>query len=147
MEFWFLVLIIAAPILTVSGWLVWVVIFGFIVKKGFDSVASSNTSSSFGGGVGYGDLDALFAQLDQALRAAAASYGGPGASGARLQNLSPQQQLQIQTMLMQAQNRMAQTDALSQQRYETRMADLSGMVASAGIDWTPGSYYKPQGQA
>ena len=43
-------------------------------------------------------------------------------------------------MMLQAQNRMHQLDDLSRQRYETRMADLGGMAASAGIDWSPGSY-------
>ncbi len=139
MEWLFLILIIAVPIISVVGWLFWVLVVGFAAKKTYDAVSSSNMAGAFGAGVGSGDLNAMLAQLDQMLRASAGASSGRGGSGAGLKNMSPEQQLRIQTMLMQAQNQMAQMNALSRQRYETRMADLSGMAASAGIDWTPSS--------
>ena len=48
--------------------------------------------------------------------------------------------LRFQTLLMQAQNQMTQINDISRQRYETRIGELSGMAASAGFDWSPGSY-------
>lgn len=54
--------------------------------------------------------------------------------------LNPQQQAQIAQMLMQAQTQMHQLDDLARQRYESRVGDLMGMAADAGIDWTPPSY-------
>lgn len=140
MEILFIILIIAVPIISVLGWIVWMVVIGFIAKKSFEAASTSKTIGGLGGGIGYGEFDALLAQLDQAMRVASAGQGGPAAGGEGLQNLSPQQQLQIQTMMMSAQNQMAQMDTLGRQRYETRMADLSGMAANAGLDWTPGSY-------
>lgn len=139
MEFWILVLIVAVPILTVLGWLFWFLVFGFIAKKGLDAVASAGAVNTFGAGAGYADLDALFAQVDQALRAASAGSTGAGAHTAGTQHLSLQQQQQIQAMMMQAQNRMSQLDALHQQRYEGRMADINGMAVAAGID--PPTFY------
>lgn len=138
LETWFFILIIVGPILTVLGWLFWVGVVALIAKNAFGGTANSNTRG-FGGEAGYGQMDSLFVQLNQALRAASAGHGARGASTG-LQNLPPKQQLQIQNMLMRAQNQMAQMDALSRQRYETRMGDLTGMAASAGIDWKPGSY-------
>jgi hypothetical protein len=138
LEIWFFILIIAGPVLSVLGWLFWVGVVALIAKNAFGGMANSNTRG-FGSGTGYGHMDALFVQLDQALRAASAGRGAKSAS-AGLQNLSPEQQLQIQKMFMQAQNQMSQMDALSRQRYDTRMGDLTGMAASAGIDWKPGSY-------
>ena len=139
MDALFLILIIAVPILSVLGWLFWMVVIGFAAKKTYDAVSSSNMAGAFGGGMGYRDMDALFAQLDQGLRASAGS-AAQGGSKAAAQSMSPEQRLQIQMMFMRAQNQMRQVDALSRQRYDTRMADLSGMAASAGLDWTPPSY-------
>ena len=54
--------------------------------------------------------------------------------------MSPQQKAQIAQMLTQANTHMNQLNDLSRQRYENRVGDLMGMAASAGIDWTPGSF-------
>ncbi len=135
METWFITLLIVAAIASVVGPIIWFLVVAFVVKKSYD--ASANIGAT---GFGSSELDALIVQLDQMIRAANAA-SGPSPTGApNTANLTPQQQLQIQTMLMQAQNQMTQLDNLGRQRYETRLADLSGMAASAGIDWTPGSY-------
>ena len=127
MEFWFWVLIIAAPILGILAWVFWLVVVWLFFKKTVEVAARSQN-----------ELDMLLAQLDQALRAAAAAQGQAGSGAGGLQ-LPPQQQ-QIYSMLLQAQNQMTQLDSLGRQRYETRLSELSGMASSAGIDWTPGSF-------
>lgn len=135
METWFITLLIGAAIASVVGPIIWFLVVALVVKKSYD--ASVNIGAT---GFGSSELDALIVQLDQMIRAANAA-SGPSPTGApNTANLTPQQQLQIQTMLMQAQNQMTQLDNLGRQRYETRLADLTGMAASAGIDWTPGSY-------
>ena len=135
METWFIILIIGAVIASIVGPIMWILIAAFVVKKSLS--ASTNIGAT---GFGNPDLDTLLVQLDQMIRAANAAPGRSPGGARNTANLSPQQQLQIQAMMMKAQNQMTQLDNLGRQRYETRMADLSGMAASAGIDWTPGSY-------
>lgn len=129
MEFWFWILIIAVPILSILGWVFWIVVGWLFVKKTMDVAAQSQQ-----------EMNLLLSQLDQALRAAATAEGQSASGGGGVQRLPPQQQLQIQSMLLQAKNQMTQLDSVSQQRYEGRLSELSGIAAEAGIDWTPGSY-------
>ena len=124
MESLFWIFLIAAPLLGVLGWVFWIVVGWFFFKRSMDLARSSQD-----------DLGMLLAQLDRSLRAAAEGQSVEIAGGSP--GLPPQQQLQIQGMLLQAQNRMAELDSLSRQRYETRLSELGGMAASAGIDWTP----------
>jgi hypothetical protein len=138
MELWILILLIAVPVLSALGWLIWIIFVGVVAKKAFDAAARSGTAN-LGGLGGSDDFAALLVQLEQSLRVAQGS-GGLDSRGGAAQNLTPQQQLQIQAMLMKAQNQMQQMDVLSRQRYDTKMADLSGMAASAGIDWRPDSF-------
>lgn len=49
-------------------------------------------------------------------------------------------QATIMGQLGQMNNHFSQLDALHRQRYETRVSELHGMAASAGLDWTPPSY-------
>jgi hypothetical protein len=124
--------------LSALGWLIWIIFVGVVAKKAFDAAARSGTAN-LGGLGGSDDFAALLVQLEQSLRVAQGS-GGLDSKGGAAQNLTPQQQLQIQAMLMKAQNQMQQMDALGRQRYDTKMADLAGMAASAGIDWRPDSF-------
>jgi len=132
MEFWILVLIIAGPILSLLGWLFWIGIAAVIAKQGFDVAKASYGTNLFGSN---NQFDALLTQIDQALRTAATRGQATGSN-----SVSTTQQLQLQRMLMDAQNQMKQMDSLSRQRYETRVADLTGMAASAGIDWKPPTF-------
>jgi uncharacterized membrane protein len=126
---WFWVLIIGAGILSVLGPLFWVIVAIVIGRK-------AANSANMALGYGTSELDQLLIQLDQLVRAANANAAGMPSG----QQLSPQQQLQFQQMLMQAQNQMAQLDNLSQQRYETRISGLTGYAAANGLDWTPDSF-------
>jgi hypothetical protein len=127
MENWLLLLVLLAPIASLIGWLFWIGIIALAAKAALDG----NAMSSRGGG----DFETLLTQIDRALRAATPQR--PGTGGFDGTNLSPQQQLQLQNMMMKAQSQMAQMDALSRERYDTRVADLTSMAASAGIDWRP----------
>ena len=129
MDFWIWALIIGAPILAVLGWVFWLVVGWLAVKKAVQAATYQQNQ-----------LDQLLVQLDSALRAAAAAQDQRGGATPGAGSLTPRQQAELQTMWMQAQNRMADLDALSRQRYETRVSELSGMAASAGIDWTPPPY-------
>lgn len=124
MESWLWVLIIAVPILiTILGWVFWIVVGWFFVKKTMDVAAHSQQ-----------EMDMLLSQLDQALRAAAKAQGQAASGGGGLQHLSPQKQLQIQSMLLQAQNQMTQLDSSSRERYEERLSELA---AGANLELTP----------
>lgn len=129
MDTWIVILIVGAIIVSVAGPIIWIAFVVFLAAKGEEIVAGTFAQPGFS----TSELDSLLAQVDGIVRAAYHEAG----SG---QSVSPQQQLQIQHMMMQAQNQMAQLDNLSRQRYEMRMADLGGMAASAGIDWSPSSY-------
>ena len=138
METLFIFLLVGGATIAVIGSVIWV---GFIIYAGVKTSDLVNTVSRSGGSNVYAstsDLDALLGQLDRALRkACTARVLGGHAGGA---HLPPRKQLEIQKILMQTQSKICHLDSLSRQRYETRMADLSGMAASAGIDWTPESY-------
>lgn len=122
MEWFFVALLIAAPIIGLLGWLFWIFIAVLFVKGAAGAAAQQQK-----------ELEALFRQIEQLANTAGAGQGGTG-----FQNLSPQQRLQLQTMLMQAQNQMGQLDHLARQRYDLKVSELQGMAASAGIDWRPG---------
>jgi hypothetical protein len=132
MDSWIWVLMIGGAILSTLGPLLWIVFAVLLARKASDAVRAGGGLGAFGVDYGNAELDALLFQLEQMARAAAAG-AAPG------QQLTPQQ-LQFQTMLMKAQHQMAQLDGLSQQRYEAKMADLTGYAAANGLDWTPGSY-------
>jgi hypothetical protein len=140
MDFWIWVLIIGGAVLSILGPLFWIVFAIFLANKASDVASVSSGLGTFGAGYGNFELDTLLAQLDQMTRRAnaGAAQGLPGAAPG--QQLTPQQQLEFQTMLMKAQNQMAQLDNLSQQRYETKMSGLTGYAAANGLDWTPGSF-------
>lgn len=131
-----LVLLVAVPVLSVLGWVFWIAVGWFAIRKTM-AVAQHQQS----------DLDQFLVQVERALLAASSQQAGPGLPqqpaaqgripGASPTRLTPEQQLQLQAMLMQVQNQMRQVDNLSRQRYESRVSDLHGLAASAGIDWTP----------
>lgn len=110
-------LIIVGAVLSAFGGIIWWVIVFFFIKSAVSSAQR--------------DLDRLLPGIERMLRQSTDTSGG---------QLDSQQQAQLINMMMQAQNQMQQLDGLHRQRYETRVGDLMGMAASAGIDWTPGSY-------
>lgn len=130
MDVWLWVIIVAVAAASIVGPLIWIGVVAFFAKKSLDAAE--------GLGLANPQLDAILMQLEALMRAAAASQGQPGLPSTP--QMTPQQQMQFQTMLMQAQNQMAQLDDLSRQRYETSMAGLQGYAAANGLDWTPGSY-------
>ncbi len=141
MDFLFIILVIVAPILSILGWLFWLVLGGWVAKKSFYPVVSQDVVSwSRGGRLGGSDLDVLLSQLDQAFRSGSAGHENLGSNFGAFNNLSADQPFQIQGMMLKAQSHMAQMDAIGRQRYDNRISELSSMAASAGIDWTPGSY-------
>jgi len=114
MEFLIVLFIIAAVVLPLLGWLVWIVFFVWLAKLGL--------------GAAERQMNAVLRNLEPALRQA--SENG-------IDQLDAGTQAQIMSMLMQARTQMSQMDDLSRQRYDARMGDLMGMAASAGIDWSP----------
>ena len=110
----FVALIVISVIVTVCGWLFWIAVMFFIARAAMRGARAG--------------LDQLMPELERML--------GQLPNGG-FQQLDPQRQQQLVGMLMQAQNQMAQMNNLSRQRYETRVGDLMGMAASAGIDWRP----------
>jgi predicted PurR-regulated permease PerM len=108
----FIVILIIAGVVSVAGAIFWLVFFVWLAKSAFKQAES--------------ELGQLLPQIDQMLKAA--------------DKMSPQQKNQIAQMLMQANTHMGQLNDLSRQRYENTMGDLTGMAASAGIDWTPPAF-------
>ena len=137
MEALFIVLLTGA-VLVFVGPIVWTAFMTHAATKTRHSVATSTSEGGLNPYESMSELDALMGQLDQALRSASTARAFGGHAGAP--HLPPRRQLEIQSIMMQTRNRMRRLDNLSRQRYETRMADLSGMAASAGIDWRSGSY-------
>ena len=108
----FIVILIIGGVVSVAGFIIWIVFFVWLAKSAFKQAESQ--------------LGQLLPQIDQMLKAA--------------DQMSPQQKNQIAQMLMQANTQMGQLNDLSRQRYENRVGELMGMAANAGIDWTPGSF-------
>ena len=137
METLFIVLLIGG-ILALAGSIIWVLFIKHTAPKTHNSVASALTDMGSNPYESMSELDALLGELDRVLRSASMARAFGGHAGDP--RLPPQRQLEIQSIVTQTRNRMRRLDNLSRRRYETRMADLSGMAASAGIDWMPGSY-------
>lgn len=91
-----------------------------VARRGFHSWTSQITGAA-------SQLDTLLPQIEAQLR--------------NYQNLPAAQRMgqnpQLAAMLLKAQNEMRQIDALHKARYETRVGDIAGMAASAGIDFKP----------
>ena len=115
MDFLFIMVILSA-VLGAVGYAAWFIFFVWLAKKAYSAAQR--------------DLDRVLPNLEQLIR----SYS-------RLPvNQQGQQKMQIMNMLMQANSQMHQLQGLHRQRYDLRVSELQGMAASAGIDWTPGSY-------
>ena len=113
----FIVILIAGTVLSVIGGIIWWVIV-FLCASSAVSAAQH-------------DLNSLLPNIEAMLHQAASTPTG---------KLPPQQQTQVMSMMLQAQNQMNQLDGLYRQRYENRVGELMNMGASVGIDWSPGSY-------
>lgn len=109
-----ILLVILAALLPLLGWLFWIAIVFFVARAAVRSAQQGMEQLLPG-------LEGMLSQLPQ---------GG-------FDQLPPQRQQQLLGVLMQAHNQMNQMNALSRARYETRVGDLMGMAASAGIDWRP----------
>lgn len=116
----FIILAIGGVVLSAIGGLIWWVIVFLFVKKAVGAVGPVRH-----------DLDYILPNIEALLRQAASTPTG---------QLPLNQQTEVMNMFMQAQNQMNQLDGLHRQRYENRVGELMSMGASAGIDWTPGSY-------
>lgn len=134
MDFWIWVIVIGGAVLAVVGPVFWIVVAIYLASKAGNAAGALHT---FGAGYGNPELDGLLVQMEQMMRHAGTDRALPGTATG--QQLTPQQQMQFQAMLMRAQNELGQLDNLSQQRYETKMSGLAGYAAANGLDWTPGS--------
>jgi len=77
----------------------------------------------------------IWAAIEAQLRQAEAMAKALSASGA-----SPAQQRQLLALLQALSshsNQSSQLQGIYRQRYETRVGELMGMAASAGLDWKP----------
>lgn len=116
MEIFFWIFVIGA-VLSSIGFVVWIVFFVWLA-----GVAIGKAER---------DLNRMLLDLNRMLSQV------PKGDAKRLNR---QQQAQIAQLFMQAQTQMGQLDDLARQRYDTRMGDLMGMAANAGIDWEPPPY-------
>ena len=99
MELWILLMFIAAPVVLVLGWLFWIAVFGLIASKSIEAV--SRLGAATGSKRRAEERDAVFAQLDQTLRAGSVEDGAAG-----LENLPLPRKLEIQKILLQARNQV-----------------------------------------
>ena len=109
-----IVLGIIGVVVTVLGWVIWLVFWVWLARTAI-SASERNLNQLFP------DMERMLSQVPQG----------------RIDQMNPQQQAQINSMLLQAQNHFHQLDDLARQRYETKVSGLMGMAAEAGIDWTP----------
>ena len=109
-----IVLGIIGVVVSVLGWVIWLVFFVWLARMAIGA-AERNLNQLFP------DIERMLGQVPQG----------------RFDQMNPQQQAQINSMLLQAQNQFHQLDDLSRQRYETKVSGLMGMAAEAGIHWKP----------
>ena len=113
----FPIIVIIGVVLSAIGGIIWWVIVFLFVKSAV--------------GTAQQDLDNLLPNIEAMLHQATSTPAG---------KLPLHQQTEVMNMFLQAQNQMNQMDGLYRQRYENRVGELMSMGASAGIDWSPGSY-------
>jgi hypothetical protein len=112
----FIALIVIAGVISALGSLVWWVFVVLLARK---ALSSAHT-----------DIDQLFAGLAQQIRTVSSLPQGNRVA----------HQPEIAAMMLRANAQMRQLQSLDRQRYETRMGDLMGQAADAGISWTPPAY-------
>jgi hypothetical protein len=99
MELWLLLVVIAAPVILVLCWLLWIAVFGLIASKSIEAVFRLGAAA--GSERRADESDAVFAQLDQTLRAGSVEDGAAG-----LESLPLSRKLEIQKILLQARNQV-----------------------------------------
>jgi hypothetical protein len=112
----FVALIVIVGVLSALGSLAWWIFVVLLARKALSSAQT--------------DMDQLFGQLAQQIHSV---------SSLPARNRTAHKS-DIAAMMLRAQSQMRQMESLDRQRYETRMGDLMGQAAQAGIDWTPPPY-------
>ena len=137
MDSWFVALLIAAGILSAAGPIVWA---SAILQSSLDVCENAREDDERPGAPEQGDtqcLDASLARLDRLIHSVCRRGGEASADRGSAGAVTPYKQLRIQNLLMEIHGRFRRLDAGRRQPYESRVARLSGLAASAGIHWSP----------
>jgi hypothetical protein len=112
MDILLILLVLGAIVVSVVGYVLWIVFVVWAVKKGVEAMHADMTRA-------------------QQLLQTYASMPAPSQT---------QMKPDILHLLNRTNIQLQQMDALRRQKYEVRVGELQSMAAQAGIDWTPPPY-------